>query len=188
MGGSSGGRRSGAPDDAKHLSVAIAGDRWGRKRVVTIARVILLASIVPAFAWLTAAPDTSRLLVVAAVLTIPTVFISVTTVTMITEVFPRHIRATGLAMVYGLWSRRLGVRRLRTVHRNVANRRDRLQAGPGRLRYRSWLGLVCGGAQEPRNGGQRVGLRSDRPRRLRAARAIKTRAGIYRPGLGLLRT
>lgn len=102
MGGSSGGRRSGVPDDAKHLSVAIASDRWGRKRVVTIARVILLASIVPAFAWLTAAPDTSRLLVVAAVLTIPTVFISVTTVTMITEVFPRHIRATGLAMVYGL--------------------------------------------------------------------------------------
>lgn len=80
----------------------IASDRWGRKPVVTIARVILLVSIVPAFAWLTAAPDTGRLLVVAAVLTIPTVFISVTTVTMITEVFPRHIRATGLAIVYGV--------------------------------------------------------------------------------------
>jgi MFS family permease len=39
---------------------------------------------------------------VAAVLTVPTVFISVTTVTMITEVFPRRIRATGLAIVYGL--------------------------------------------------------------------------------------
>lgn len=80
----------------------VACDRWGRKRVVTIARVVQLVSIVPVFAWLTAAPDTGRLLVVAAVLTIPTVFISVTTVTMITEVFPRRIRATGLAIVYGL--------------------------------------------------------------------------------------
>jgi MFS family permease len=80
----------------------MASDRWGRKRVVTIARIVLLVSIVPAFAWLTAAPDTVRLLAVAAVLTVPTVFISVTTVTMITEVFPRRIRATGLAIVYGL--------------------------------------------------------------------------------------
>lgn len=80
----------------------MASDRWGRKRVVTIARVILLVSIVPAFAWLTAAPGPGRLLVVAAVMTIPTVFISVTTVTMITEVFPRHIRATGLAIVYSV--------------------------------------------------------------------------------------
>ncbi|MFK0377964.1 MFS transporter [Pandoraea sp. NPDC090278] len=80
----------------------MASDRWGRKRVVTIARVVLLVAIVPAFMWLTAAPDTGRLLVVAAVLTIPTVFISVTTITMITEVFPRATRATGLAIVYGV--------------------------------------------------------------------------------------
>jgi MFS family permease len=80
----------------------IASDRWGRKRVVTIARVILIVAILPAFAWLTAAPDTGRLLVMAAVLTIPTVFISVPSIAMITEVFPRAVRATGLAIVYGI--------------------------------------------------------------------------------------
>ena len=33
---------------------------------------------------------------------VPTVFISVSTVTMITEVFPRAVRATGLSIVYGI--------------------------------------------------------------------------------------
>jgi len=84
---------------------AVAGmtsDRWGRKPVITWARVVLLIVIVPAFAWLSAAPDLTRLLVVAAVLMVPTVFISVTTIPMITEVFPRPIRATGMSIVYGL--------------------------------------------------------------------------------------
>jgi len=84
---------------------AVAGmtsDRWGRKPVITWARVLLLIVIVPAFAWLSAAPDLTRLLLVAAVLMVPTVFISVTTIPMITEVFPRPIRATGMSIVYGL--------------------------------------------------------------------------------------
>ncbi|MWL91955.1 MULTISPECIES: MFS transporter [Cupriavidus] len=83
-------------------AAGIASDRWGRKRVVTWARVSLLLLIVPAFAWLSVAPDTMRLLAVASALMVPVVFISVGTITMITEMFPRAIRATGLSIVYSL--------------------------------------------------------------------------------------
>ncbi|MGU7775741.1 MFS transporter [Burkholderia sp. MR1-5-21] len=80
----------------------IASDRWGRKPVLTWARIVLLLAIAPAFAWLNAAPELARLLVVVTVLTVPTVFISVASIVVITEAFPRSIRATGLSIVYGL--------------------------------------------------------------------------------------
>ncbi|AOY94501.1 MFS transporter [Cupriavidus sp. USMAA2-4] len=83
-------------------AAGMASDTWGRKRVANVARVLLLVAILPAFGWLSAAPGIGRLLAVAAILVVPTVFISVSTVTMITEVFPRAVRATGLSIVYGI--------------------------------------------------------------------------------------
>ncbi|QBC31052.1 hypothetical protein DRB87_06330 [Pandoraea sp. XY-2] len=80
--------------------------------------------------WLTAVPDTARLLVVAVVLTMPTVFISVP---MITEVVPRRMRATGPAVVYGLGVSVCGG--THTVRRDMAHWRDRRHARAGRLRY-----------------------------------------------------
>ncbi|MDR8105008.1 MFS transporter [Burkholderia cenocepacia] len=93
---------AGALQMALAAFAGIASDRYGRKAVVTVARLVLLIAIVPAFSWVSSSPSIARLLVVAAVLMIPTVFISVATVTMITEVFPRAIRATGLSIVYGI--------------------------------------------------------------------------------------
>jgi len=80
----------------------IASDRWGRKPVATWSRIALLVSIVPAFAWLSAAPDLTRLLTVAAVMIVPTVFITVAATAMIAEFFPRAVRATAVSIVYGL--------------------------------------------------------------------------------------
>ncbi|RKR31331.1 MULTISPECIES: MFS transporter [Paraburkholderia] len=84
------------------VPAGLVSDRYGRKPVLATAWIVLLASVFPAFLWLSTAPNLTHLLGLAAVLTIPTAFVTVTTVTMISEIFPRAIRATGLSIAYSL--------------------------------------------------------------------------------------
>ncbi|TAL53171.1 MFS transporter [Pandoraea sp.] len=85
------------------ISAPVAGrlaDCFSRKRVLVVSRVIMLLGIYPAFALLAARPTLSMLCVVSGVLA---VFVSaqiVPVLVMIPEQFPKHVRATGIALSY----------------------------------------------------------------------------------------
>jgi MFS family permease len=75
-------------------------DRFTRKRVLVVARVMLLLSVYPAFAWLSARPSTSLLDAVSAYLAVLVAAQIVPVLVMIPELFPPKVRATGIALSY----------------------------------------------------------------------------------------
>ncbi|MGN6317726.1 MFS transporter [Trinickia sp.] len=75
-------------------------DRIGRKPVLVTSRVILLLTVYPAFAWLSAAPSMARLYAVSAYLSVLVAAQIVPVLVMIPELFPREVRATGIALSY----------------------------------------------------------------------------------------
>ncbi|WP_321924407.1 MFS transporter [Paraburkholderia guartelaensis] len=75
-------------------------DRYTRKRVLVISRVVLLLSVYPAFAWLSAAPSMALLCAVSAFLSVFVAGQVVPVLVMIPELFPREVRATGIALTY----------------------------------------------------------------------------------------
>ncbi len=77
-------------------------DRYGRKRVLWISRVLLIAAVYPAFMIINAMPTVPVLLAVVAVLGVLVAFTAVPNIVMLPEMFPREIRATGMSIVYCL--------------------------------------------------------------------------------------
>ena len=77
-------------------------DRVGRKRVLWISRVLLIAAVYPAFMLINATPTVPVLLSVVAVLAVLVAFTAVPNIVMLPEMFPREIRATGMSIVYCL--------------------------------------------------------------------------------------
>ncbi|UDM52643.1 MFS transporter [Cupriavidus sp. MP-37] len=75
-------------------------DRIGRKPAILWSRLAMLALVYPAFMLLNARPSLGMLLAVVAVLALLLVLNSVPSVVLITELFPRRIRASGLSVVY----------------------------------------------------------------------------------------
>lgn len=75
-------------------------DRWGRKPLILWSRVLLLAILFPAFGWLLSEPSPARLYAVVAVLSVFLTTQFPALLVMLTEIFPRHVRATGLSVVY----------------------------------------------------------------------------------------
>ncbi|RDV00571.1 MFS transporter [Trinickia dinghuensis] len=75
-------------------------DRIGRKPVLIASRVILLLTVYPAFAWLTAQPSVGLLCALSAFLAIFVAGQIVPVLVMIPELFPREVRATGIALTY----------------------------------------------------------------------------------------
>lgn len=75
-------------------------DRIGRKPVILWSRVAMLALVYPAFMLLNARPSLAMLLAVVAMLAVLLVLNTVPSVVLITELFPRRIRASGLSVVY----------------------------------------------------------------------------------------
>lgn len=75
-------------------------DRFSRKRVLVTSRVILLLTVYPAFAWLSAAPSMARLCAVSAYLSVFVAAQIVPVLVMIPELFPQEVRATGIALTY----------------------------------------------------------------------------------------
>ncbi|WP_343657503.1 MFS transporter [Paraburkholderia caribensis] len=85
------------------VAAPIAGrlaDRFSRKRVLVISRVTLLLAVYPAFAWLSAQPSTLTLCTVSAFLALFVAGQIVPVLVMIPELFPKHVRATGIALTY----------------------------------------------------------------------------------------
>ena len=79
----------------------LAADRFGRKPLIVWSRVALVAITYPAFAWLVAAPDAWRLYTIALGLGALLSVQMTPTITLVTEIFPRRIRTTGMSVVYG---------------------------------------------------------------------------------------
>ncbi|ACC74545.1 major facilitator superfamily MFS_1 [Paraburkholderia phymatum STM815] len=85
------------------VAAPVAGklaDRFSRKRVLVVSRMILLLSVYPAFAWLSAQPSAFMLCAVSAFLALFIAGQIVPVLVMIPELFPKHVRATGIALTY----------------------------------------------------------------------------------------
>ena len=75
-------------------------DRWGRKPMILWSRICLLVLLFPAFGWLLSEPSPARLYGVVAVLSVFLTTQFPALLVMLAEIFPRHVRATGLSVVY----------------------------------------------------------------------------------------
>lgn len=90
------------------LSFALApfvgrlSDRVGRKPLIVWSRAVLVLLIYPAFLWLTSAPSAWVLYAVVGVLSIGLVVQTVPGITMLPEMFPKHVRASGMSLVYSV--------------------------------------------------------------------------------------
>jgi MHS family proline/betaine transporter-like MFS transporter len=85
------------------VAAPIAGqlaDRFTRKRVLVISRVIMLLAVYPAFAFLGAHPSMTALCIVSGLLAVFVAGQIVPVLVMIPELFPKHVRATGIALTY----------------------------------------------------------------------------------------
>jgi len=75
-------------------------DLKGRKPLILWSRFALLVLLFPAFGWLIDAPSPTRLYLVVCVLSVFLTSQFPALLVMLTEIFPRHVRATGLSVVY----------------------------------------------------------------------------------------
>ncbi|CAJ0685316.1 Glycine betaine/proline/ectoine/pipecolic acid transporter OusA [Ralstonia mannitolilytica] len=85
------------------VAAPIAGrlaDRYTRKRVLITSRIIMLLAVYPAFAFLGAHPTPLALYIVSALLAVFVAAQIVPVLVMIPELFPKHVRATGIALTY----------------------------------------------------------------------------------------
>ena len=85
------------------VAAPIAGrlaDRYTRKRVLVSSRIIMLLAVYPAFALLGAHPTPLMLYAVSALLAVFVAAQIVPVLVMIPELFPKHVRATGIALTY----------------------------------------------------------------------------------------
>jgi MFS transporter, MHS family, proline/betaine transporter len=85
------------------VAAPVAGklaDRFTRKRVLVISRVIMLLAVYPAFAFLGSHPSMTALCVVSGLLAVFVAGQIVPVLVMIPELFPKHVRATGIALTY----------------------------------------------------------------------------------------
>jgi MHS family proline/betaine transporter-like MFS transporter len=78
----------------------ILADRFSRKRVLVISRVAMLLLVYPAFAFLSAHPSVTALCVISALLAVFVAGQIVPVLVMIPELFPKDVRATGIALTY----------------------------------------------------------------------------------------
>jgi MFS transporter, MHS family, proline/betaine transporter len=77
-------------------------DRIGRKGIVMWSLLITLVVIYPLFAWLSAEPSVMRLIIVQAVLSIALAGYYGPFGALIAELFPAHVRSTGLSLAYNI--------------------------------------------------------------------------------------
>ncbi|MBB5684783.1 MFS transporter [Sphingobium boeckii] len=80
----------------------LAADRLPKKTIAISVRVILALAIVPAFLLLNAFPTSTTLLVTVGLLASLQALGSAATMAIIPSLLPRHLRATGMGMVYAI--------------------------------------------------------------------------------------
>ncbi|MBN3812316.1 MFS transporter [Paraburkholderia sp. Ac-20347] len=77
-------------------------DRLSRRALIFWPRVAVVVLIYPAFLWLSSAPDAARLLITVGGLSVLLALQAAPSITMLPEMFPRAVRATGMAIVYSI--------------------------------------------------------------------------------------
>ncbi|WP_321900762.1 MFS transporter [Paraburkholderia tropica] len=77
-------------------------DRLSRRALIFWPRVAVVVLIYPAFLWLSSAPDAARLLITVGGLSALLALQAAPSITMLPEMFPRAVRATGMAIVYSI--------------------------------------------------------------------------------------
>lgn len=77
-------------------------DRYGRKTILIISRSLMIVSIYPAFLAINASPTALTLLGCIAYLSILNALGGAPLYAALTELFPRHMRVTGMATVYSV--------------------------------------------------------------------------------------
>ncbi|MBO9513386.1 MAG: MFS transporter [Variovorax sp.] len=82
--------------------VGLWSDRIGRKPLIVGSRIALALLIYPGFLWLNASPTPAVLFTVVGLLSITLVLQTVPGITMLPEMFPKHVRATGMSLVYSV--------------------------------------------------------------------------------------
>ena len=82
--------------------VGLWADKVGRKPLILWSRIALAVMIYPGFYWLNASPTPAVLFTVVGLLSITLVIQSVPGITMLPEMFPKHVRASGMSLVYSV--------------------------------------------------------------------------------------
>lgn len=77
-------------------------DRWGRKPMILVSRVAIIVLIYPSFWLLHASPTMGTLLAVVSVMSLFNAMSGVPSITIMPELFPKEVRATGMAIVYSV--------------------------------------------------------------------------------------
>ncbi len=77
-------------------------DRIGRKPLIFWSRIVLVLSVYPGFLWLNASPTPAVLYTVMGWLSVLLTIQGTPTLTMLPEMFPRHLRASGMSLVYSV--------------------------------------------------------------------------------------
>ncbi len=82
--------------------VGALSDRVGRKPLILWSRVLLVLLIYPGFLWLNASPTPAVLFAVLGVLSLGLVGQTAPSITMLPEMFPKAVRASGMSLVYSV--------------------------------------------------------------------------------------
>lgn len=77
-------------------------DKVGRKRLILVSRLLLIVLVFPAFLWLTEMRTPTALLSVLVILSALLVIQGVPGIVMLPEMFPMHVRATGISVTYSI--------------------------------------------------------------------------------------
>lgn len=77
-------------------------DRFGRRRVLIVSRVGVILLSYPAFVFVTHERTTLALVLVVAVQTIVGTPSTIAGITVMTEIFPKHLRAAGMSLAYSI--------------------------------------------------------------------------------------
>ncbi|MFJ2992842.1 MFS transporter [Pandoraea sp. NPDC087047] len=77
-------------------------DKVGRKRLILVSRLLLIVLVFPAFLWLTEWRTPMALLSVLVILSALLVIQGVPGIVMLPEMFPMHVRATGISVTYSV--------------------------------------------------------------------------------------
>ncbi|CAB3733147.1 Glycine betaine/proline/ectoine/pipecolic acid transporter OusA [Paraburkholderia sediminicola] len=80
----------------------LLSDRTSRKTLVFWPRLLIVMAVYPAFVWLTRDPGVESLLVTVAGLSALLALQAAPALTMLPEMFPRPVRATGMSIVYSV--------------------------------------------------------------------------------------
>lgn len=84
------------------VRVGRLSDRIGRRRTIALGCIPMLLLIYPVFMLMNHFPTLGTLVAVSVLATLPLVLMTVPTLVLVAELFPRAIRATGLSVVYCL--------------------------------------------------------------------------------------